>query len=176
MDQQATDTTMKCPTCRVGTLSRQLILEEFDFELAGETFKAIARDVPVKRCNHCDEQLRGAEAAKVCQKAMCTAADLLTPEETRSLREGLNLSQDELADITGFEITMLSRWERGRLVQDRASDNLLRLLAECPESLRVLQERLRERRGKTTTTEAVPLPFPTRQHEQTTAACQADVG
>jgi hypothetical protein len=41
--------------------------------------------------------------------------------------------------LTGFGEATISRWERGRLLQNRANDRYLRLLAERPENVQFLE-------------------------------------
>jgi transcriptional regulator with XRE-family HTH domain len=51
----------------------------------------------------------------------------------------LELSQELLARLTGIGVATISRWERGRLLQNRALDNFLRVFFVVPEARRVLQ-------------------------------------
>jgi uncharacterized protein YqeY len=62
-----------------------------------------------------------------------------SPEEIRAVRERLDLSQAEFGQLTGIGVATLSRWERGRMIQNRAMDCYLRLLAAVPDAVRVLE-------------------------------------
>ena len=64
---------------------------------------------------------------------------LLTPEEIRQLRERMGLTQSQPLQISGIGEATISRWERGRLLQNRAMDNYLRLLAFDAKCLGVLK-------------------------------------
>ena len=65
---------------------------------------------------------------------------MLSPEEIKALRERLGKTQQEFAELTGIGEATISRWERGRLLQNRANDNFLRLIAANPVNLKLLQE------------------------------------
>ncbi len=53
---------------------------------------------------------------------------LLTPEEIRSQRERLGLTQQELQELLGLGGNTLSRWENGRVYQSRSLDTLMRIV------------------------------------------------
>jgi putative zinc finger/helix-turn-helix YgiT family protein len=71
-------------------------------------------------------------------------AGLLTPEEIVAIRKKLGLSQSELERLFGLGSKVVTRWETGRVVQSKAADVALRLLALDPANL----ERLRLRRDE----------------------------
>jgi HTH-type transcriptional regulator / antitoxin MqsA len=68
-------------------------------------------------------------------------AGLLTPEEIVAIRKKLGLSQSELERLFGLGSKVVTRWETGRVVQSRAADVALRLLALDPENLKRIQLR-----------------------------------
>ena len=75
---------------------------------------------------------------------------LLTPDEIRSERGRLGLSQQELQELLGLGGNSLSRWERGHVYQSRSSDTLLRIIFGLPQALEyavTLHRALRERCG-----------------------------
>src|SRR6516162_2344127 len=133
MNQQPVATGIKCPVCREGELFAFNQTEEFDFDLGDEIVKVRAEDVPVKKCNKCGEEMSGPPAAKVRHEAICRAAGLLPPSEIKAIREQFDWSQQYLADLTGLGIATVSRLERGRHLQNRANDIILRALRDCPE-------------------------------------------
>lgn len=74
---------------------------------------------------------------------------LLTPEEIRTKREQLGLTQQQLAELLGLGGNSLSRWEKGRVYQSRSLDKLLRVIFDVPEALRFLKtERVAEGNGE----------------------------
>jgi putative zinc finger/helix-turn-helix YgiT family protein len=132
MTQQVSAITTKCPECGKGQLIAQTRTEEFDFDLDGETIKVRAENVPVEKCDECGEVMSGPAAAKVRHEAICRAAGLLTPAEIKALRDQFGWSQQYLADLTDFGVATISRWERGRLLQNRSNNKILQAIRDCP--------------------------------------------
>lgn len=100
----------------------------------------IVKKVPVEVCTECGETFRGPEASKRHHDAICQAFGFLSPNDILELREKtLRLTQEEFARLTGIGLATISRWERGRLVQNRAMDRYLRVLREHPSSIRYLK-------------------------------------
>ncbi len=127
-----------CPGCRSAGVAPQLVDEVFDFQSDQGVVSVAAHGVPVYSCPACGESWSGPEAARVRHRAICDALGLLHPEAIRSIRDRLGLSQVEFAQLTGFGEATISRWERGRLLQNRANDRYLRLLDSDPKNLAFL--------------------------------------
>lgn len=122
----------KCPECGKGRLVAFARTEEFDFNLGDETVKVRVENVPVEKCDSCGEVMSGPAAAKVRHEAICRAAGFLTPSEIKGLREQFGWSQQDLADLTNFGVATVSRWERGRLLQNRSNNKVLVAIRDCP--------------------------------------------
>lgn len=139
------ETFRQCPTCDVGRMHPMVVTERFPYEDDGTEVTVVAENVPIERCDNpdCREELSGPEAARIRHEAICRALGLLTPAEIRAVREGLNLTQAEFARLTRLGEATISRWERGRLLQNPAMDRYLRLIARCDDNVRFLQK-LRE--------------------------------
>jgi putative zinc finger/helix-turn-helix YgiT family protein len=121
----------KCPECAHGHLVPSTRDEEFDYDLGDETIKVLARAVPIERCDSCGIIASGPAAAKVRHEAVCRAAGLLTPSEIKAIRDRFGWSQQYLADLTAFGIATISRWERGRLLQNRSNNKVLQAIRDC---------------------------------------------
>ena len=128
--------------------------EEFDFDLGGETVKIRAENVPLEKCDQCGEVMSGPAAAKVQHEAICRAIGLMTPSDIKTLREGFGWSQQYLADLTDFGIATVSRWERGRLLQNRSANKVLLALRDCQAFRAYLEELVAPK------TEIAPSPHP----------------
>ena len=139
---QQAEQTSRCPTCNAGWLRDKVVAERFEFEVDGKTKTVVAENVPVRECDNaaCGERLSGPEAARIRHEAICHDFGLLTPREIQVIRERLELSQERFAQLTGIGVATISRWERGRLLQNRAMDNLLRLVQRSEENVRFLAE------------------------------------
>jgi len=146
MSEQDTSSNRRCPDCGKGLLVARQIDETFEFDLGEEKIEVHAKNVPIEQCDHCGIQLSGPEAAKVHHEAVCRAAGFLTPQEIKALRDGLSLSQEKFARLLGLGIATISRMERGRLLPNRSSDNLLYLLAKSKDAQRLLEHRFKARR------------------------------
>jgi HTH-type transcriptional regulator / antitoxin MqsA len=81
-------------------------------------------------------------------------AGLLAPEEIVEIRKKLGLSQNELERLFGLGSKVVTRWETGRVVQSKAADVALRLLALDPENLK----RLRLRRDEVNRADSDVVP------------------
>jgi putative zinc finger/helix-turn-helix YgiT family protein len=131
----------RCPSCGHQPLVARRIRDEFEYGPDEDRITIVADDVPVLACQNpeCGEILYGPEAAAVRHQAICRALGLLSPAEIKALRERLGPGQDDFARLTGIGVATLSRWERGRLLQTRALDRYLHLLAALPQAARVLE-------------------------------------
>ena len=129
----------RCPVCGRAELRRLTRTEHFEYEADHEKIQVKAGDVPVEVCDACGETFSGPDAWRIRDEAICRALGLLTPREIRALREQLGLTQAELARVTGIGEASISRWERGQLIQSRALDRYLRLLAANRENVKLLE-------------------------------------
>ena len=145
MTERNTPTYRQCPECGKGQLHARLVDETFEFDLGEEKIEVHATNVPVEQCDQCGIQLSGPEAAKVHHEAVCRAAGFFTPQEIRAIRQRLNLSQENLARLMGLEVATISLMERGRLLPNRSSDNLLYLLEKSKDAREILEERIKAR-------------------------------
>jgi putative zinc finger/helix-turn-helix YgiT family protein len=129
-----------CPVCGKGVLESRVITERFDYGDGEEKVPVMAENVPVQVCTHCQETFSGPEAARIRHLAICRALGLLTPDEIRAIRGHLGLSLTQFAKLTDIGEATISRWERGRLLQNKAMDRYLRLLDRNPGNVRILKE------------------------------------
>jgi HTH-type transcriptional regulator/antitoxin MqsA len=135
-----TEARIRCPVCGKGQLEQRIITDRFDYREGKRQIAVVAENVPVQVCSHCQETFSGPEAGLIRHRAICQALGLLTPEEIGAIRERLGLSQAEFAKLTGIGEATISRWERGRLLQNKAMDRYLRLLATNPDNVRILRD------------------------------------
>lgn len=128
-----------CPVCGKGVLESRTLTERFDYGEGEEKVPVVAENVPIRVCSHCQETFSGPEAARIRYLAICRALGLLTPDEIRTIRERFGPSQADFARLTGIGEATISRWERGRLLQNKAMDRYVRLLAANPDNVRLLR-------------------------------------
>jgi HTH-type transcriptional regulator/antitoxin MqsA len=61
-----------------------------------------------------------------------TSDELLTPQEIREIRRQHDLTQQQLEQLLNVGPKTVVRWEKGTVVQNAATDTLLRLLRDVP--------------------------------------------
>lgn len=93
----------------------------------------VARDF--FRCEKCGHEQRTIEQRDAAEKSATdqirAAHSLLTPKEIRQLREELGLTSAQLADVCyGTPRGIVAGWEKGRYLQNREADALLRSLRD----------------------------------------------
>jgi HTH-type transcriptional regulator/antitoxin MqsA len=131
---------IRCPVCGKGHLEPRVITDRFEYGEGKRRITVEAENVPVQVCSQCQETFSGPESGLIRHRAICRALGLLTPEEIGAIRERLGLSQADFAKLTGIGEATISRWERGRLLQNKAMDRYLRLLAANPDNVRALRD------------------------------------
>ncbi len=91
------------------------------------------------RCAACGDEQRTVEQREVAERdalaRMREANALLTPRDIRRLRDDLGLGAAQLGELLyGVPRGIVEGWERGRYLQNRAADAMLRSLRD-PEVL-----------------------------------------
>lgn len=92
------------------------------------------------RCSRCDDEHRTVEQREAAERAAVDAVRvehaLLAPRQIRQLRESLGLTTEQMGDLLyGIPRTIVEGWEKGRYVQNREVNEMMRRL-EDPEFLR----------------------------------------
>lgn len=86
------------------------------------------------RCESCGEELyepgQMDTVMRAASRAIREEMGLLMPEEIRGIRESLSLSQADFERLLGVGEKTVVRWEKGTVFQNKATDQLLRLLQE----------------------------------------------
>jgi putative zinc finger/helix-turn-helix YgiT family protein len=87
------------------------------------------------RCAKCGDEQRTVEQREAAERAaverMRAAHALLAPREIRQLREALGLTAAQLGELLyGVPKGIVEGWERGRYLQNREADALLRSLRD----------------------------------------------
>jgi putative zinc finger/helix-turn-helix YgiT family protein len=98
-------------------------------------------------CDRCGESTFSAEQDKLVsdlvKRKTREKMRLLGPEEILGIRKRCNLTQEELEHLFGLGRKVVIRWEKGRVMQSKTADVLLRLLDRNPaiiDELRRIQE------------------------------------
>jgi putative zinc finger/helix-turn-helix YgiT family protein len=136
----AAPSTQKCMNCREQTVSpTRLDSYATELEHDGRKYAITIADFPVLKCRHCGEVYLDEAADELLSEALRAAAGLLSPAEIRKGREGLGLTQKQLAGLLRISEFTLSRWETGAQTQQRSMDAFLRIFFQSGEARRLLR-------------------------------------
>lgn len=84
-------------------------------------------------CENCGQQMLPAALDRKLQDLSIQRQGLLPPTQIKAIREKLGLTQTLMAERLGVGEKSYTRWESGRSIQNKSSDNLIRLMDRAPE-------------------------------------------
>ena len=127
---------MMATTCSVcGRESAYLVKRPFDSIYNQMSIRLEA--VEMYDCDRCGESVFTPEQAREVSKQVKSLArerlNLLPPEAVVDIRKRCNLSQEELERLFGLGKKVVVRWEKGRVLQNKTADVLLRLMDRNPD-------------------------------------------
>ena len=127
---------MTATTCSVcGRESAYLVKRPFDSIYNQMSIRLDA--VEMYDCDRCGESVFTPEQAREVSKQVKSLArerlNLLPPEAIVDIRKRCNLSQEELERLFGLGKKVVVRWEKGRVLQNKTADVLLRLMDRNPD-------------------------------------------
>ena len=131
---------MRCIECG-GTLvkTNEPIMEK----LRGHEFTLTG--IEHEKCERCGGIVFSAKSLKEHDALLwneCRKLEgLLSPEEIKTLRESLGLTQKEFEALLGVSLPTVSRWETGKAVQSKMADNFIRALMVSPGAVGMLKIR-----------------------------------
>ena len=92
--------------------------------------------VEMYECERCGESTLTPGQAKAISKQVKSLArerlNLLPPEKIIDIRKRCHISQKELEGLFGLGEKVVIRWEKGRVLQSKTADVLLRLMDQNP--------------------------------------------
>jgi putative zinc finger/helix-turn-helix YgiT family protein len=104
----------------------------------GRTDEVHVTNLDVVRCRSCGFVALPNPALRRLSDRLREVVGVMSPEEIRARREGLGLTQKEMAHYLQVAEGTLSRWEAGAQIQQRCMDKLLRGFFEVEEFRRLL--------------------------------------
>lgn len=127
-----------CPECGGAVRSSRSALS---VEFRGDTVSVSG--IEHGQCEACAEVFLGLdemehlqiEAASVVRRSR----GLLEPEEIRSLRSSLDMTQTAFEALLGVGAKTVVRWEKGTVFQSATADRLMRLIRAMPEVIPLLR-------------------------------------
>jgi putative zinc finger/helix-turn-helix YgiT family protein len=129
----------KCGKCRQRAMELATVPYTTQIDHDGRKYTVTITDLVVPRCANCGTISLDDEANRQISAAFRKQAGLLSPEQIRSQRLALGLTQQALADLLGVAVFTLSRWETGAQIQQRSLDRFLRAFFKLPELREALQ-------------------------------------
>lgn len=90
-------------------------------------------------CPNCGEQMIPAALNRRLEELSIRRQGLLLPADIKAIREKLGLTQTAMAERLGVGEKTYTRWESGRSIQNKSSDNLIRLMDRSPEQFAVIE-------------------------------------
>ena len=97
-------------------------------------------EIPIRTCGSCGFEFLDHEAETLKHEAVCAHLGVLSPTAIRGIRRMHdNMSRASFSKVTGLGEATLNRWENGILIQNRANDRYLRLLAS-PANVQALEQ------------------------------------
>ncbi len=122
-----------CPHCEKET-SATSVLAQLEYTIKGVD---VSIEAPLIKCDVCENEFEnpemGQDVAELALRAYRKEVGLLSPEEIKTFRKSLGLTQHELSELLGWGGATLSRYENGAL-QDEAHDRAMRMIME-PDAL-----------------------------------------
>ena len=105
--------------------------------------ESITFDMPGWYCDQSEESIHTGEDMKVSDRMLnrlkARSEGLLEPEEIRSIRKRLHLSQEAAGLMIGGGPRAFQKYESGDLLPSRAASSALSLLSHDPKALSVLK-------------------------------------
>lgn len=117
-----------CPQCGEKSITTYRHHDTFTYG-SGDAATTLEVDLLVRRCDACDLEFLDHEGERLRHEAVCRHLGVLTPAEIRGIRQRFGMTRAAFAELTGFGEATLNRWENGSVVQNRANDRYLRILA-----------------------------------------------
>ena len=122
----------KCDEC--GSLDFEIRIEPDKAQRNGQSYSV---DMEYSICRQCGDIVIFAEQIKrndcLVRDAWRKIDGLLTAKEIVTLRETLNITQQEAAKIFGGGVNAFSKYERSEVIQSVAMDKLMRAALEKPQ-------------------------------------------
>jgi putative zinc finger/helix-turn-helix YgiT family protein len=131
-------------TC-AGCNSKKVVKIRYEFFATYNHAPIYIPETEMQECASCGKRFFTPDQIKALslavKKRARVEAGLLSAEQIVAIRKKLVLSQSELERLFGLGAKVVTRWETGRVVQSRAADVALRLLALDPENLKRIRVR-----------------------------------
>ena len=150
VEKKVQDVAEECPLCGA---RYAISLRTVPFEGKYHHVAIHVDSVECYSCESCGEEFFNKAQSEALDSKLKSAArerlQVLSPERIAGLRRRLGLSQEELESLLGLGQKVVTRWETGRVIPGKATDDLLRLMERMPSVIQALREiRQESQRGE----------------------------
>jgi len=123
--------------CSCGQNALETKRGTFVFQVPPEIPGGVMRvpDAEWQECSNCGERVLPNKLFRALHAERSRRLGLLSAEEIKAIRENLGLTQAQMAELLGVGEKTYTRWESGKSIQNKSSDNLIRMAQQCPELL-----------------------------------------
>jgi putative zinc finger/helix-turn-helix YgiT family protein len=116
-----------CLNCGLADIEERQEEQEFAYGIGDEQV-ILKACYPVFICPGCEFAFSDERGEIARHAAVCSHLGVLNPAEIIAIRQDLDLSRNQFAELIGVGIASLQRWETGSQIQSKSNDNLLRLM------------------------------------------------
>ncbi|RMF01044.1 MAG: ImmA/IrrE family metallo-endopeptidase [Alphaproteobacteria bacterium] len=135
-----------CPNCGSGSFGERRGDYRFEPPANIPGGVMLVKSATWEECENCGEQILPPELGRRLNELRYSRLGLLPPARIREIRETAGLTQEQMAQRLGVGAKTYTRWESGRSVHNKSSDNLIRLMDQAPDVLsRIEAQRAPER-------------------------------
>jgi len=128
-----------CPECGNRNLVERTRDQQFNYGARGNQV-VLTASMPVFSCESCGYEYFDERGETARHAAVCKYLGVSTPDEIRTIREGTALTRAEFAELGGFGLASIQRWESGSVVPNASSDRLIYLL-QYESNVQLLRQR-----------------------------------
>lgn len=131
---------IQCPLCEKGLLEE--IVTDYQTSVRHDDHykKVTLKNITVERCTYCHEIMLPKDSLEKVESEKHEISGLLTPDELKSLRKKLRLTQAGMSNLLGVGKKSYLRWENGSYRQNVSMDRYIRLIAANPKNIAFLKK------------------------------------
>lgn len=121
-----------CIMCEHSELAKSTEDSTFSYGV-GKNETTLHATTDLFTCSKCGFVFTSDAGAFAEHNAICKHLGRLNPLEILSLRQKLDLTQEQFGNLTKFNPSSIHRWETGEKIQNASSDQMLRLIVKVFE-------------------------------------------
>jgi putative zinc finger/helix-turn-helix YgiT family protein len=124
----AATSVVACPVCASEAIETRNETIDFPYGV-GANAVTLQCEVPVHQCRNCGSEFEAEASERIRDQTIRAHLKQMTAREIRQVRESIQLSRRQFAEISRIGAASLARWETGELIPNAAYDHYLYLLS-----------------------------------------------